>query len=94
MHEAAVCVMQQVRRVAFSREITGPERGRGHGREQARGFNQQTRQEKRSSEKIEYLIAPEEFISAPVLEAIPNVQELSDPVGPDVICVLFCLIPA
>ena len=40
-----------------------------------------------------YLVAPEEFVPASVLEAIPDVQELRDSVCPDVIGVLFGLIP-
>ena len=40
-----------------------------------------------------YLVAPEEFVPASVLEAIPDVQKLRDPMCPDMIGILFGLIP-
>ena len=42
---------------------------------------------------MKYLVAPKQLVSAPLLEAIPDVQKLRDPVGPDVIGVLLGLIP-
>ena len=42
---------------------------------------------------MKYLVAPKQLVSAPLLEAIPDVQELRDSVCPDVIGVLFGLIP-
>lgn len=44
-------------------------------------------------ESREYLIAPKEFITVLVLEAIPGVKKLCDTVKSDVISVAFCLIP-
>ncbi len=40
-----------------------------------------------------YLVSPQQLVATSVLEAIPDVQELCDPVCPDVIGVLFGLIP-
>ena len=91
MHEAAVCV----RRCAL--HFLGEKRVRSgvEGTEGGRMVLISDRGRKRAENRgIEYLISPEQLISAPVLEAVPNVQELGDPMGPDVICVRFCLIPA
>ena len=41
----------------------------------------------------EYLVAPEELISVPVLDSVPCVQELSDTMGSDVVGELFCVFP-
>lgn len=41
----------------------------------------------------EYLVAPEQVISTPVLEPIPCMQELGDPVRPDVAGKLLCVFP-
>ena len=41
----------------------------------------------------EYLVAPEELVSAPVLGPIPCVQELSGTVGPDVVGEFLCVFP-
>ena len=40
-----------------------------------------------------HLVAPEELVSVPVLETIPDVQELRDSVSPDVIGILLGLVP-
>ena len=40
-----------------------------------------------------YLVAPEEFVPASVLEAIPDVQKLGNSMRPDVIRVLLGLVP-
>ena len=40
-----------------------------------------------------HLVAPEELVSASVLETIPDVQKLGDAMGPDMIRIRFCLIP-
>lgn len=44
-------------------------------------------------ESEEYLIPPEKLITLPVLETVPNIQELSDAVVSYVISIVFCLIP-
>ena len=41
----------------------------------------------------EYLVTPEELISAPVLDPIPCMQELSDTVGPNMVGELLCVFP-
>ena len=43
--------------------------------------------------RSEYLVAPEELVSAPVLDSTPHMQELSDTMGPDVVGELFCVFP-
>lgn len=40
-----------------------------------------------------YLVSPEELITLPILETVPNIQELSDAVISYVICIVLCLIP-
>lgn len=44
--------------------------------------------------RVEYLVTPHELISLPVLETVPDVEELSYAVRPNVISVLFCVIPS
>lgn len=39
------------------------------------------------------LVSPEQLVPAPVLRAVPNVEELSDSMGPNVISVWFGVIP-
>ena len=41
----------------------------------------------------EYLVAPEELVSVPVLEPVPCMQELSDAMGPNVVGELLCVFP-
>lgn len=41
----------------------------------------------------EYLVAPEELISASVFDSIPSMQELGDSMGPNVVSELFCVFP-
>jgi len=48
----------------------------------------------RRGELEEYLIPPEELITLPVLEMVPNVQELSNTVVSYVIRIVLSLIPA
>lgn len=43
--------------------------------------------------KASYLVSPEQLVAAAILEAVPYVQELGDAMCPDVVCVLFCIIP-
>jgi hypothetical protein len=39
------------------------------------------------------LISPEKLITLPVLETVPNIQELSNAVVSYVVCIVLCLIP-
>ena len=41
----------------------------------------------------EYLVAPEELISMPVLDSVPCMEELSDTMGSDVVGELLCVSP-
>lgn len=40
-----------------------------------------------------YLVPPEKVVASSVLETVPDIQELGDPMRPDVICVVFGVIP-
>ena len=44
--------------------------------------------------RSEYLVAPEELVSVPVLDSIPGMQELSDTMGSDVVGELLRVSPS
>ena len=44
--------------------------------------------------RSEYLVAPEELVSVPVLDSIPCMQELGDAMGPDVVGELLRVFPS
>lgn len=40
-----------------------------------------------------YLVTPEQLVATPILQTIPDVQELRDPVSPNMIGILLSLVP-